>query len=122
MRRDGLAMWWGIAAVVSLALASCNGPTPERNGVRPVPAHRLTVTVDLRTTRALAGHPINGMLIVENPGGAINLTKIVKGGCEPGFAVFLRQGAFSNAEGFDAVCTNKPFVIASGRTTLPFSV
>jgi len=87
-----------------------------------VPANRLTLTVDLRTTHAVSGKPIKGTLIVNNPGAAINLTKVVKSGCEPAFAIILTQGAFSNGVGFALICTNKAFVIAPGRTTLPFSV
>jgi len=82
----------------------------------------MTVQISLSTTQVVAGTPINGNLVITNPGPAVNLTKLEPSGCMPGFAVFLTNGTISNAPAFAADCTNGPFVIHEGTTKFPFMV
>lgn len=127
MRRYEHPSWWAVATLLavfltSCVLMSCNSPTPQRNGAAAVPANRLTAKIDLSTARAVSGNFIKGKLIFHNPGAAMNLTKLVRGGCEPAFAIILTRGAFRDGVAFTMACTNGALVIRHGTTTLPFSL
>jgi hypothetical protein len=113
---DRRPSWWGAATLVAFVLASCGGPAPSGA------TNRLSIQIDLRTTHVVAGHEIKGVLVVHNPHAAIDLTKVVRGHCQPGFAVILTKGSFHNYVGFAASCVSAPFVISHGMTRLPFTV
>jgi len=116
--------WIALGLLLALTVASAvwSVSTAPRVPIRNATADSWSVQIHLNTTRAVAGHPIKGMLIIENPHAAINLTQVVKGGCEPGFAIILTKGSFRNGVGFAASCTNRAFVISHGTTRLPFSM
>ena len=108
--------WWGTFTLVVLLLASCGG------SASPGATNRLSIQLDLRTTHATAGHEIKGVVVIHNPHVALDLTKLVRGHCQPGFAVILTKGSFHNYVGFTASCTTAPFVILHGTTRNPFVV
>jgi hypothetical protein len=112
-----------ILATVLWALPGCSAtPTSTPTSVAP---HRLSVRIDLHTTRVATGHPITGSLVVDNPGAAINLTRAEESAspdCEPAFAVYLSNSRVRNEPGFSSVCTTQPFVVAHGRNRFSFKV
>jgi len=68
---------WGAATLIALLVASCRGPAPPRASTR------LSIQIDLRTSHVVAGHEIEGVLVVHNPHAAIDLTKAVRGTANP---------------------------------------
>jgi hypothetical protein len=82
----------------------------------------MTVRIDLTARRVVAGHQIRGVLVVDNPGPAVNLTQDVPGPCRPAFAVILSRPGLRNAVGFSTVCALQSFPIAHGRTAIAFTV
>jgi len=82
----------------------------------------MTVQIRLSATQAVAGPPINGNLVITNPGPAVNLTELEPSGCMPGFTVYLTNGTIRNEPPSTADCVGAAFVIAQGTTTLPFSI
>jgi hypothetical protein len=107
---------WGTVTLVVLLLASCGG------SASPGATNRLSIQLVLRTTHATAGNEIKGVVVIHSPHAALDLTKEVRGHCQPGFAVILTKGSFHNYVGFTALCTTAPFVILHGTTRLPFAV
>ena len=117
-----------VAVAVSLALlAGCGGSTGAKDTKRST---HLTVRIELRTTRVVAGKTIKGTLIVANPGKPINLTQVEHPlgqehpivHCMPDFAVYLKKGRIQNPPAFTTSCTSGAFVIAHGENRLPFSI
>ena len=106
---------WVLAAA-ALALASCSAHAT------PAASNRLTVQIVLNTAQVASGDPIKGHLVVHNPNASINLTQLVRGHCEPSFAVVLMQGSFRNDIGFLADCSPVPVVISQGTTRFPITV
>lgn len=119
MHRYRLHWSWPVATVLAVVLAGCSSP-PMRA------TDRLSVTVDLSTTRTMAGRPIKGTLVVDNPHAGINLTQVEQATgvvkCKPGFTVILTRGSFRNSVPFATVCSSRPFVIAHGANRLPFTM
>ncbi len=116
LRQVGSRHSWGAVILVAVLLASCGGPAP------PQASTRLSIQIDLRTSHVVAGDEIKGMLVVHNPHAAFDLTKVVRGHCQPGFAVILTKGKFHNYVGFASSCVNAPFVISHGTTQFAFTV
>jgi hypothetical protein len=116
--------WVGAAAAtLSVLLASCGGPSTTTPA--PSAPSRLSVRIDLRTTRVEAGHALKGTLVVENPGAALDLTQLETSPsphCRPAFEISLTSTTIDNRGGFSLVCTNEAYPIAHGTTRLPFSV
>ena len=74
MSLRGGRSWLVVGAVLAATLTSCGGP-PTAAPAPPLPAHRLSVHIDLSATRVVSGRPLPGSLVVENPNGAFNLTQ-----------------------------------------------
>jgi hypothetical protein len=106
---------WVLAAA-ALTLASCSAHPSQ------VASNRLTVQIVLNTAQVAAGDPIKGHLVVNNPNASINLTQLVRGHCEPSFAVVLMQGSFRNDIGFTAECSPRPLEIVQGTTRFSITV
>jgi hypothetical protein len=75
------------------------------------------------------GQTLAGTFVIDNPGPAINLTKLARdqrtsrlSGCQPQFGVNLVGAKARQTTGFLAICVSAPFVIASGTTLLPFTM
>jgi hypothetical protein len=90
---------------------------------------RLSDQISLDHTRGVAGKTINGYLIVENKGPAINLTprtRQVSGrtmpGCQPAFQVYLSNNKVTQTVAFSDVCSTAPFTIGHGTTRLPVTL
>lgn len=77
------------------------------------PSH-LTDLISLNTTRAVAGTPIKGAFIVNNPGGTLELTDAH--GCEPAYGVTLTNLSFG------LPCTALPLTIKHGTNRFPVIV
>ncbi len=103
--------WWGALTVPLVLLAGCTSPGSPG-------ATRLQI--DLKTDHVVAGHEITGVLVIFNPNASFDLTKLVKGHCQPGFAVILEKGSFRNSMDFTEECAGAPFVISGGVTRLSF--
>lgn len=82
----------------------------------------MSLRIELSATQAVAGPPINGNLVITNPGPAVNLTDLVPSGCKPGFTVYLTNGIIRDEAPSTADCVAAAFIIAQGTTTLPFSI
>jgi hypothetical protein len=82
----------------------------------------MTIQIELSATRAVAGPPINGNLVITNPGPAVNLTDLEPSGCKPGFSVYLTNGTIKNEAPSTTDCVGAAFIIAQGTTTLPFTI
>jgi hypothetical protein len=73
----------------------------------------------------VAGRPIKGTLIVENPGAALDLTQLEMSPsphCRLAFEISLTSATVDNQAGFSLVCTTGVYPIAHGTTRLPFSI
>jgi hypothetical protein len=105
------------------ALPGCTAkPAPTHRSATP---HRLSVRIDLHITRVATGHPITGSLAVDNPGAAINLTRVEESAspdCQPAFAVYLSSRQVRNYPGFFLVCMTLPLVVAHGRDRFSFKM
>jgi len=112
MRRYRPLSSLGIATLLVVALSSCGGQPTTAS------VNRLTVQIDLSATVAVAGNPIKGVLVVTNPGGAININHH----CRPQFAVTLSNRSFPPGAAFRLPCSLKPYVITHGTNRLPFTV
>jgi hypothetical protein len=116
MRRFG---WLGIAVLLAFVLSNCSGPPVE------APTHlvlsRLRVQIDLKSTHAVAGHPIKAALVIYNPQNAIDVTLSLSGQCKITFDVVLTRGSFHVEAGVPA-CSPQTFVISHGTTRLPFTL
>lgn len=106
---------WGVAAL-ALVLAGCGGPGS------PAVTNRLSLQIDLRTTQVVAGHPIKGDLVINNPKVALNLREGTGLHCQPGFAVILMHGSFRNGVNFAMDCSTRPLVIRHGVSRFPITV
>jgi hypothetical protein len=117
-----------IVATVLWALPGCSATstsTPTTAAPTSAAPRRLSVRIDLRTTRVATGHPITGSLAVDNPGAAIDLTRVEESAspdCQPAFAVYLSNSQVRNYPGFVLVCMTRPFVVAHGRDRFSFTV
>lgn len=100
-----------VAAFLFLGLTACGGATGSNAG-------RITDRLQLETTRAVAGTPIKGVFIVDNPNRSVNLNHR----CRPGFAVTLTNATFPPGAAFDLPCDSEPFVLAHGTNRYPFTV
>jgi hypothetical protein len=87
-------------------------------GLVPAP-QGLTVRLVLSRTSVTAGTPIQGTLVVTNPGEKpVNLNH----GCRPQYAVALTRPGFPPEVGFPALCGLRPFIIKPGQNRLPITV
>jgi hypothetical protein len=109
----------GLALVTALVLAGCNGT--HRSTTVTLPTHGMESRIVLSTTHVMAGHPMAATLVVDNPGSAVNLTRITH--CRPPFAIYLSNSRLDNQPVIPLDCSSRPFVIAHGttrlRTTIP---
>jgi len=115
--------------VLSMAvLAACGGTTGAKDAKRST---HLTVRIELRAARVVAGKTIKGTLIVTNPGKPINLTQLEHPlghlhpivHCMPDFAGYLKKGSIENSPAFATDCAmGAPFVITHGENRLPFTI
>jgi hypothetical protein len=85
-------------------LAACGGPVHQ--------------TIELSTTRGVAGQPISGNIVIVNLGSAINLSH----GCRPGYTVVLANSHYAPVIAWPADCAAGSFVIPTGTTRLPVTV
>ena len=92
---------------------------------------KITDQLVLSITKVAAGRPIHGTLVVDNPGGPIDLTKLASielhpgkpgsarlTGCRPEVAVGLSNRQVSQRPAFDLSCSPQPFLIAHGTTRI----
>jgi hypothetical protein len=83
-------------------------------------ANRLIVQIELSTTRAVAGHSINGTLVIHNPNAAVNLTKA--NNCRPFPTVILTRGSFRNSAPITEKCTTADFDVPHGTARISVTV
>lgn len=103
-----------VALLAGLAACAGTGATDDPG----VAAKQLSDALQLNSTKVTIGQPIQGSLVVSNPGGPINLSH----GCRPGYVVILANSSFPPQVFWPTDCEAGPFLIAHGRTSLPFTV
>jgi hypothetical protein len=116
-----------ITAVMAMTVLSACGPDPQAVDPTSPLAHRTSTTsptttavarisdsISLSTTRAVAGTTIKGVFIVNNPGGPIKLTD--SDGCHPAYGVTLTTLAFG------LPCIGAPLTIKHGTNRFPVTV
>ena len=91
----------------------------------------ITDQLVLGATRVSAGKEIHGVLVVGNPGGTINLTRVATvtvrrkirlSGCMPGVGVGLGNSHYQQGVGFLLPCSGAPFLIRRGTTRIPVTI
>lgn len=94
-------------------------------GSAPAVAHKgaggggaVSQTIELSTTRSVAGRPISGAIVVINLGSAINLSH----GCRPMYTVVLANSHYAPVIAWPTDCAAGSFVIPTGTTRLPVTV
>jgi hypothetical protein len=113
--------WWTLVIgglVTAVLLSGCTGG--HRSTAVTLPLHRISSRIVLSTTRAMAGQTIDGVLVVDNPGPAVNLTATAR--CRPTFAVSLSNSRINYQPVIPLDCSIRPFVIAHGTTRLRFTI
>lgn len=88
--------------VLLIAFASCGGSGTGR----------ITDHLELSKTRVVAGQSLKATLVVNNPGSAINLTRV----CRPAFLVDLVGSSARQDFGFTSDCMSGPFMVRRGTS------
>ncbi len=100
------------------APASSAGGSGSQRGLLPAAA-TLHVRLQLKQSHVVAGATIAGKLIITNGGHVpVNLTS----GCRPKYQVVLTNRHIPPNAAFTMECTNAPFLIPAGSSTLEVTV
>ncbi len=112
--------YWGVAFLLALILSGCSGSPVAAPS--QLALSRLTVHIDLASSQTVAGHSIDGALVVYNPGDAMNLALQESRRCPLLFDVILRRGTFHVEAGLLTACSTQVLVLAHGTTRLRFTL
>ena len=105
----------GAIAVFSL-VSGLAGPAAAADATE---ATHVTAELVLASRRVPAGTPLEGRLVLTNPGAhAVDLNQ----GCAPQWDVVLGRGSTPPQVAFAMVCSPDPFRVAPGRTQRRFRV
>jgi len=121
-------LWPGLAIGLFVTVSGCSG------GTSPAARHGTTDHLELAKSKLVAGQSLTAVLVVDNPGDAINLTEVASEvvrregqspvtrltGCRPEFEVVLTNGTAQQQPAFRADCSSAPYIINHGTTRLPF--
>lgn len=102
--------------LVGGALGSCG--SAAHTGPQGTAGGPISQTIQLSATRAVAGQPIAGNIIIDNLGPAINISH----GCRPGYTVVLSNSTYQPVIAWPTNCAAGSFVIPTGATRLPVTV
>jgi hypothetical protein len=105
----------GVALVFAILLSSCNGS--HHATAVTLPTYRIHTQIVLSTTHVVAGHHIDAVLVVRNPGPRIDLTAISHR-CRPVLAIYLSNSHINNQPVIALNCSPRPFVVLHGTTRL----
>jgi hypothetical protein len=102
-----------------LALASGLGIALGLSEASSVHSFGVTDVLVLNSYEAVAGHPINGFLVIDNGGRPIRLAD--RSGCAIFFGVELSNAHYDQGIAFTLPCT-PPMTVPQGITRLPVTI
>jgi hypothetical protein len=126
--RAEMVRWRALVAMLLVVAAACTDDSPVSEPAssstvaateQAVAPERIVMSIELEHTEGPAGKPIQGLLVFENPGPAVD---VLHQGCQPKWTVQLTAAASTAQPVFTMECITAPLTIPSGRSELPFEL